>query len=290
MPTKERADKIAVRPDRPTIAHVLVPLGSSTASDAAVRPAAQIAGAFGARLHLVSVGTERAEADAMAERTAQLSEAFDADVDTRVDWDVPGSILDVAGQLAPALVCMASHARGRLGELAVGSYTTPLLAQTTHPVVLVGPDHGPERRLTAGPVLACVDGSAISEKAVALAAGWADVLGVALRIVTVAEPTLAGLDGRAALRFLGPREDPELYVARLADSWRRSDLDVSGLVVYDPIGTGPGLASHLETGSAGLLVVTTHARTGLRRALYGSSAAAIVRHSPVPVLVVPPHA
>lgn len=288
MPTKQRADEI-VRPDRPTIAHVLVPLSSSPASDAAVRPAAEIAEAFGARLHLVWVGIGRAEAEAMAERTAALSAVFDADVDTRVDWDVPGSILDVAGELAPALVCMASHARGRLGELALGSSTTPLLAQTGHPVVLVGPDHGPERTLTAGAVLACVDGSAISEKAIAVAAGWAEVLGVALRIVTVAEPALAGLDGRAALRFLGPREDPEKYVARLADSWRRSGLDVSGLVVYDPIGAGPGLASHLRTGPAALLVVTTHARTGLRRALYGSSAAAIVRHSPVPVLVVPPH-
>lgn len=39
---------------------------------------------------------------------------------------------------------------------------------------------------------------------------------------------------------------------------------------------------------ADLIVVGTHGRSGLRRLLFGSTAEGVVRHAPVPVVVVPP--
>lgn len=270
------------------ISTVLVPLSTSPASEAALAPAAELAQRFGAELRVLTVGVEQAEVDAMAARVSELAEHLPAKLDTWVDWDVPGSILAAAQEYMFAVVCMASHARGRLGEVALGSFTTPLLAHTTDPVLLVGPDYRPGHSLLGGPVFACVDGSDTSEEVIPVAARWASALGLPLRIVTVAEPALAGLDDRPPHRAHWLHRDPQAYVAALADAWRRPDLDVAGHVIFDPIGAAQGLADELEATPCGMLVVTTHARTGLRRAVFGSQAAAIVHRSPVPVLVVPP--
>jgi nucleotide-binding universal stress UspA family protein len=53
----------------------------------------------------------------------------------------------------------------------------------------------------------------------------------------------------------------------------------------DPAGT---LIHELKTGGHDLVVVGTHGRTGLVHLLLGSVAEKLVRHSPVPVLTVPP--
>lgn len=44
-----------------------------------------------------------------------------------------------------------------------------------------------------------------------------------------------------------------------------------------------------ETWGADLLVIGTHARTGLARLLVGSVSEYVIRHSTIPVMVVPPH-
>lgn len=272
-----------------TVSTVLVPLSRFAASEAALGPAAELTRHLGAQMHLLTVGVEQAEADALAARVGELAAGRTATMDTWVDWDVPGGILAVAAERPDTLVCMASHAHGRLGEIVVGSFTTTLLAGTTDPVLLVGPDHDATRSLLDGPVFACVDGSAASERVIPEAARWASALGVPLRIVTVAEPALAGLDDRPAYRAHGPHGDPRAYVDGLVAAGGYSGPEVSGRVIFDAIGPAQGLAAELESVPCGLLVVTTHARTGLKRAVFGSQAAAIVRHSPVPVLVVPPH-
>ncbi|HET7486709.1 MAG TPA: universal stress protein [Acidimicrobiales bacterium] len=281
-----------VTPSRPavgplTVDNVLVPLNTSAASEAAIAPAAELASHLGAILHFVTVGVEQVEAEAMARRLDELCEEHPAAVDTRVDWDVPGEIVSVAEELAPAVVCMASHARGRVGEAVLGAYAPDLLAMSTDAVLLVGPDYEPGRHLTDGPVLACVDGSHASELVARVAIRWAVALGLPVRVVTVAEPAPAGLDDRTVHRLHGPDGDPQAYVDALAARWRQPGLDVTGLAVYDPIGPAPGLATLLESTPCGLLAVTTHARTGFRRAVFGSQTASILRHSPVPVLVAP---
>ena len=295
MATNDPADK-TVQPDggfdlKPlAISTVMVPLSKSAASEAALGPAGDLSRRFGAELRVLIVGIEQYETDAMAARVAELTATLPAKLETWVDWDVPGGILAAAQTHTSAVVCMASHARGRLGEVAFGSFTTPLLAEATEPVLLVGPEYEPGRSFADGPVFACVDGSDTSERVIPAAARWASALGVSLRLVTVAEPSLAGLDDRRPYRAHGPHGDPQSYIEALADTWRRPDLECFGRVIFDPIGPAQGLAAELETEPCGLVAVTTHARTGLRRAVFGSQAAAILRHSPVPVLVVPPDA
>ncbi len=63
--------------------------------------------------------------------------------------------------------------------------------------------------------------------------------------------------------------------------------EVGTEVVYDPISPADGLRTYLDRHPAGLVAVTTHARTGLRRVLLGADAANIVHASTAPTLVVP---
>ena len=64
--------------------------------------------------------------------------------------------------------------------------------------------------------------------------------------------------------------------------WRSPGTDT-----YDPISPASGVRTYLDQNPAGLIAVTTHARTGLRRVLLGADAAAIVHASTAPALVVP---
>jgi nucleotide-binding universal stress UspA family protein len=111
---------------------------------------------------------------------------------------------------------------------------------------------------------------------------------VPLGIVTVAEPLPRPLDQRAYHRLFGPNTDAGGYVGRLAVRWRDRGADVLPLALYDPLGPADGLSMYLRAQSAGLLAVTTRPRAGAAN-LLGSRAAAIIRMSPVPVLVVARH-
>lgn len=63
-----------------------------------------------------------------------------------------------------------------------------------------------------------------------------------------------------------------------------------GVVRFIPEGNPPEeILSTIQTWEADLLVIGTHGRTGLQHLLVGSVAERIIRHSPIPVMVVPTH-
>ena len=135
---------------------------------------------------------------------------------------------------------------------------------------------------------ACVDGSVVSETIVPVALAWAAVLGMSVTILTVAEPIPPPVRPDVAWRRLhGPDEDADAYVQRLVSRHSGGAIPVDSHVVGDPIGPGPGIQAYQEEQPTGLIAVTTHARTGLQRAIFGAGAAAMVAWSRSPALVVP---
>jgi len=80
---------------------------------------------------------------------------------------------------------------------------------------------------------------------------------------------------------------PESYIDSLVQSWSGVLENIDGEVVRDPIDAAGGIRAHLERRPAGLVALTTHARSGLQRALLGAQAASIVRTSSAPCLVAP---
>jgi nucleotide-binding universal stress UspA family protein len=275
---------MSVEPPR-RVAAILVPLDGTKFSAIALPVATALAGRLGAEIHLLSAV---AAVDEAAEREAELAaiELPGRHVHRTavVDLDPAGAIHEALRRLDDAVVCMASHGRGRSAAL-VGSVATDVVARGHDPLIVVGPFIAEE--LKGAGVLACVDETPGSATLVPIALRWARLLGERLTIITVAEPVPPPVREHPVHRRFGPRGDVEGYLETLAAPLRAKGHDVGTLVIWDPISPGAGMRSHLEQYAVSLVVVGSHARRGLARFAFGSVAASVVHHSPSPVLVAP---
>jgi nucleotide-binding universal stress UspA family protein len=133
-----------------------------------------------------------------------------------------------------------------------------------------------------------VDDTPASAALLPIGLGWAELLEEPLTVTTVVEPVPPPVrpDHPARRRF-GPDGDVEAFLDGLVAPARRQGHKVEALPLYDPISPASGLELYLRDNPATLVVVASHARTGPTRIVFGSEAAAIVRRSPSPVLVVP---
>jgi nucleotide-binding universal stress UspA family protein len=199
-----------------------------------------------------------------------------------------------AGELGSCLVCMSTHGRTGLAGALLGSVASEVFEHLAGPVVVVGPAVRPARgpagadALAAGSVVACVDGTAASEGIVPVAAAWADALGAACTVVTVAEPVPAPTRVDAPWgRRHGPDRDVDAYLAELRERWATAAPGLRTAPIYDPIGPGPGVETYLRDHPTALVAVASYPRTGLGSFRLGSGAGAIVKAATTPVLVVP---
>jgi nucleotide-binding universal stress UspA family protein len=180
---------------------------------------------------------------------------------------------------------MASHGQGRSAAV-VGSVATEVVARGHDPLVIVGPH--PDGHPAGHGVAVAVDDSPASAALLPIGVGWAGLLGEPLTVTTVAEPVPPPLrpDHPARRRF-GPDGDVEAFLEGLVAPLRQEGHKVEALALYDPVSPASGLDLYLRDNPATMAVVASHALTGPTRIVFGSEAAAIVRRSPSPVLVVP---
>ena len=265
------------------VQHLIVPVDGSDASWRAVDIAVALARRCDTTVDLLEVVFERDEVDdaraRLDERLAQHDTAG-VTVATSVHLaseSVGQGVADEVEAHPESTVVMASHGRGRSAAL-LGSVTEELLRLEFGPVVVVGPRC--EVGELDGPIIVTVDGSRASESVLPLAAAWGIEMSAEPWIIEVTEPDSdAPSDvGQSA------------YTARLArrlaaDSGHPVQFEVlRGHAVHDEVAD---FASSLH---ASLIVASTHGRTGMPRFVVGSTAAAIVRHAPCPVVLLrPPH-
>jgi nucleotide-binding universal stress UspA family protein len=281
----------------PQVRHVLVPLDGSEFALQALPTARVLAERFRAELHTISV----AGADDEARRLRSLaSAALGVEVgDDRavVTGGEPAeAIARRAAELGSCVVCLTTHGRGRLHGALVGSVARSVLQRSSDPIVALGPSADnpgwmPRPRkwpepLSVPRIVACVDGTDTSEQVLPMALAWARALGMSMTILTVAEDVPRPIRGERHSRY-GSDGDAERYVEALVAQWGGSAAHVDGTVVRDPIGPASGLRVHLDQQPAGLVALTTHARSGMQRALLGAGAASIVHASVAPCVVAP---
>ncbi|HKY75209.1 MAG TPA: universal stress protein [Acidimicrobiia bacterium] len=288
--------------ERVGFGRVLVPLDGSEFALAALPTARALSERFKAELVTISVADDEDEARRLRRHAVEsLASGDGADhIQVAVSTAVAETITAQVAELAPCLLCMSTRGRGRVAGTVIGSVARAVLRSTREPLIAVGPlaDRpgslvGPSRRrpaswpepLSVRRLVACVDGSPTSEAVLPVAARWATALDMQLSVLTIAEEAAPLGDQPAPNRF-GPVE-PARYVEQLADRWTEVIPDAVGEVAFDPLSVASGLRAHLATQPAGLVTVTTHARTGLNRIRLGAAAADIVRTSTAPTLVVP---
>ncbi len=134
-------------------------------------------------------------------------------------------------------------------------------------------------------ILVPLDGSALAERALAVAAALAGRFGSELHIVHVHRERVAdelpayGLTGDAA------RRAAEQYVLAAADRLRAvQTAQVSGTILEGSAASG--IAEYAARSGIDLIVMSSHGRTGASRFWLGSVADAVIRATPLPVLMV----
>lgn len=273
-------------PDRVEV--VLVPTDASFFSRRGLLAGATLASRLGAQLRLFSAV---AAEDDVAARDAELQElikwaecAGDVQRSIVVDLDPAGAIHEELRRLGSAIACMASHGHGRSAAL-MGSVTTDIVARGHDPVILAG--HLVEQPPDGRGVVACVNEDAASAAVIPVALRLSQLLSEPVTVITVAEPAPEPVRDVPLKRAFGPDGDVSAFLEELVGPYRSEGADIATEPVWDPVSPASGVESYLRDHPHLLAVAGTHPRTGVERFVLGSVAAAIVRRSPDPVLIVP---
>lgn len=182
------------------------------------------------------------------------------------------------------LLVIGDRGLGRIGGLLLGSVAVALASHGACPVVVVrGAELEPP---SSAPVVVGIDGSEVSERALAFAYEEAALCGAPLVAVhtwldLVCDPAAGLLVDWAAVEA----EEHAALGERLA-GWARThpDVPVRRVVTRD----GPALALLTEAEGARLVVVGSRGRGGFAGLLLGSVSHAVLHRSPCPVAVVRP--
>jgi nucleotide-binding universal stress UspA family protein len=298
--------------------HICLPSDGSAHATTAAEHALALARAFDATVHVLGVADiDRAaglfdaggvddefidrverEAEAAVERTASLA-ASDAHVETAVVRGDPGeAIVDYLDEQGIDAVVMGTHGRRGLRRFIAGSVTEHVVRVAEVPVFTVRrPDDAGEDDEPAGTagdlptyerVLVPTDGSDTADRAVDHALAVAEAFDGELHALSVVDvSTVASssdiVPSDRVIESLTERG--ERAVESVAD--RASERGIEHVTEVVQGFPGSGILGYVREEEMDIVVMGTHGRTGLGRALLGSTAERLIRRSDVPVCAVP---
>ena len=287
---------------------ILVALDGSQAAESALPYVQSIARATRARLILIAAvhegegwgegnhddGTRSAQAylDSIRDRMAG---AIDAPIEQRVVNAPPAqAILDVAHKTAVDLIAMTRHGRTGLKDWLLGGTATKVLHASRRPVLFVRPrdrDGASQDAPALDTVLVPLDTSELSRSTLPFAEDLAKALDASIVVVHAIVPPAIAYPGIEPVT-IPPTVIIEIEAAAHAFATSIADeLSAKGLKAKPVVLTGiaaEAIVQAAEAERANLIVMSTHGRSGVQRLLLGSVSEAVVRHSPVPVTLVPP--
>jgi nucleotide-binding universal stress UspA family protein len=291
------------RPKSIKIKTILVPLDFSRASMDALKYATALAKKFAAEIHLVHVTApdEAAEVAGASHILRQTGEALEFAREKLAQthekrlasfWPENShvrsgqpyrQICDLAREIEADLIVLATRGHTGLKRVLLGSTAERVVRFATCPVLVV-------RRPAAlhiRNILVPTDFSQCAMAGLMYGALWAKTFDAKLRLLHVLFPAAAVLIDRVAA------SPPSQNMIASADAQMEMEaltqLDFLQGVECEP-NIRIGYATDAicgETDAVDLLVISTHGRTGWKRALIGSVAEQVVRYAECPVLVVP---
>jgi nucleotide-binding universal stress UspA family protein len=194
--------------------------------------------------------------DARRAVVAAIPGDADADIVPLLNPNLARSLHEFADAHAAAFLVVGSTHRHGIGRLLLGGSAQLVIDGAGCPVAVAPPDYRFVGELTPPVVSVAFDGRPHSRDALELAASLATAARTPLRVVTVGD-----------VPFVSLRPLPVDHVRLTGD---------------------PGRALASETANTGLLVLGSHGRGPVRRALLGSVSAHVVRVARCPLIVCPP--
>jgi nucleotide-binding universal stress UspA family protein len=292
------------------IKKILVPLDGSPAAEAVLPLVTHVAKAEKAEVELITVLTPVAVWDAAASMikwdseeaaatgyiAGKAQELKDGGVAARASvayGQAAYAIYDAAKEKNADFIAMTTHGRSGVTRFVFGSVADKLL-HTAAPLLVVRPGDDEGRQL--GPseirkILVPLDGSELSLAAVPHAENMARVLHASLVFCSVVSTdwiAYAGMETPTLYQevFEDMKATAKENVDKVAGEARGRGFEAAAIV-----GTG-GPADEIqriaEEQGAGMIVMSTHGRTGPSRWVMGSVADAVVRRTHLPCLLVRP--
>ncbi|MDT8341971.1 MAG: universal stress protein [Longimicrobiales bacterium] len=296
---------------------LLVPLDGTRFSELALPLAEGIAQATGASLHLAHVHVphppeallantqfvyegvnmeeyehqdrtwEQTYLAALAERVARESAA---QVDTALlEGEISTTLETYARQVGADAVVISTHSRTGVRRVWMGSVAEALIRAGDVPVLAVHAEEGDPvgPPLTLHNILVPLDGSELSESILPPAIELGIAFGARvtlLQVVSSRFPSSNGLVPALPQHWTEALQAGEDYLERVARRIRVRGLRVEPIVMAH---SSPSTAIRdvAEEVRADLVAMATHGYTGMKRALFGSVAEDVLRHTRVPLLV-----
>jgi nucleotide-binding universal stress UspA family protein len=264
-----------------TVTDVLVPLDRSAESETAVPFAAVLATRLDAQVRLLTVSKHPdPDAQAFLDRVVRTHVHVPVTTDVVVG-DEPALEIAAAAGLT-TLVCMRSHARGRLTHTMFGSVAEQVLRTTARPVVLVGPHADVAWPLER--VVLPLDGSELAESVIPYAAAWAGKFDLPIFLVNVLDPYVKVAMTEAGL---GSDLDEAAYLRSIGRALQQLGFRASWDVLHDKH-AGEAIAAYADAEQGSLIAMSTHGRTGLAAVTAGSVTTRVVHLAKSPVLAIRP--
>ena len=200
---------------------------------------------------------------------------------------VSGGLVEVVAELSAEVLVLGSSAAGALGQVVVGATADRLLHSCPIPVAIAPRGYrrdGLLTRITCG-----YPGTPESVEVVRRVAALADRLDVPLRVITFAVrgrtmyPPEVGLHAEDSILAAWQAQAGELLAQLRSDGVVGPDVELA-------VVSGNGWDQALDDAEwldGEILALGTSPRGDIARVFLGSRGTKIVRHSPVPVLVLP---
>jgi nucleotide-binding universal stress UspA family protein len=308
---------------------ILVPLDGSPFAEQALPFALGLAGRAGAGLHLVRAhiplvyATGVVVLDLDADQRVKEREVAYMDGLARALTAMPphvrvsAEVLDalvaptLAEQLAALktdLIVMATHGRGPISRMWLGSTADALVRTASVPLLLIRPSEpatgtsagAPALRQPSPPfrrMLIALDGSSLAEKALTPALEIGRLMGATCTLLRVVEPVMqvditpewsvpAGVDETLTQQLC---DQADAYLKEISQRLRGEGVDCQTRVVAHPQ-PAAAILDEARDQQADLIALATHGRGHLKRFFLGSVADKVVRGASTPVLVYRPPA
>lgn len=210
-----------------------------------------------------------------------------------IEGDIGEAIVQLARQRQALYIVMTTHAKTGVARLLLGAVADHVMRQSPCPVLLV-PPQTTVQKVQLAPlhhILVPLDGSLFAESALLNAKLLARQLNAKLHLfrVTVVVPTPILYPQAIPYPNALPEQIYELtekYLLHVQTQLLLEGFDVDS---YLGVGTpGDAILAHAEQIHADLIIMATHARTGLARTVLGSTTNHVIRTGKTPVLLVHP--
>ncbi len=270
------------------ISEIIVCLDGSSFAEKIIPYARGIATSIGAKLRFLRVIENKDEATAADRYVNRLGRELNAEAAVKVArTDTISTILEYLKDHPAAMPAITSHGKSGVLEMVAGSVALGIMWGAERPVLLYRPlvkavPTESDKEIKIARVVAALDGSKFSERIVPYAVEMAQSLKAKLQLVQV-------LSSKEEIPKELRRDILETsYLHGEAEKLKRSyGIDADWDTLHGE--AAEAMCSYIGGRQDVMLAMTSHARAGVERAIFGSVAGECVRKAGVLIMIYCPH-